>query len=73
MGNLGTECYVYKHDPRKYSRCENGIFVGYDKNSPAYMVCNATSGKVLKYRLLKFIEKSNVEKQNQTNVFFDES
>ncbi|PIK35791.1 hypothetical protein BSL78_27378 [Apostichopus japonicus] len=31
MGIFGSECYAYKHDPKKLdSRCEKGIFVGYD-------------------------------------------
>lgn len=67
MGIFGAECYAYKHDPKKLdSRCEKGICVGYDKNSPAYLVNHATSGKILKYRLLKFIKKSSSEKQTQT-------
>ncbi|KAJ8021027.1 hypothetical protein HOLleu_40781 [Holothuria leucospilota] len=52
MEIFGTECYAYKHDPKKIdSRCEKGIFVGYDKNIPANLVVyHASKGKVLKYR-----------------------
>ena len=39
MQKFGSVCYAYKQDKRKlHSRCDKGIFVGYDKNSPAYMV-----------------------------------
>lgn len=39
MQKFGQVCYAYKqHKGKLDSRCEKGIFVGYDKNSPAYMV-----------------------------------
>lgn len=39
MKIFGSECYAYKQDKKKLdSRCEKGIFVGYDKYSPAYNV-----------------------------------
>ncbi|PIK60597.1 hypothetical protein BSL78_02441 [Apostichopus japonicus] len=73
MGIFGSECYAYKHDPKKLdSRCEKGIFVGYDKNSPAYLVYHANSGKVSKNRLVKFCKKRGIEKQTQTDVLDDE-
>lgn len=52
-----------KLDPR----CEKGIFVGYSKNSPAYLVYNPQTGNVSKHRLVKFIRKSSVEQQTQTD------
>ena len=40
------------------SICEKGIYVGYDRNSPAYLVFYPESNRSLKHRLIKFI--SNV-------------
>ena len=51
---FGSECYAYIHDHKKLNpRCEKGIFVGYSKNSPAYLVYNNQTGKVSQHRLLK--------------------
>lgn len=49
------------------SRCEKGIFVGCDKNSPAYLVFYPDSGKVIKNRLVKFLTKSVTECHTQTD------
>ena len=69
MQKFGSECYAYKQDKRKLdSRCEKGIFVGYDKNSPAYMVYFPDTGKVQKHRLVKFVNKTNTERQTQTDM-----
>lgn len=46
----GSVCYAYKQNKRKLnSRCEKGIFVGYDKNSSDCMVCYPNSGQVQKH------------------------
>ena len=67
MKTFGSPCYAYKQDKKKLdSRCEKGIFVGYDKNSPAYLVFYPNTGKVVKNRLVKFITKSVSESQTQT-------
>lgn len=48
MQKFGSVCYTYKQlekgklDPR----CEEGIFVSYDKNSPAYLVYYPEKEKV---------------------------
>lgn len=51
-----------KLDPR----CDPGLFVGYDKNSPAYLVYHPDTEKVQKHRLVKFMHQVNMEKQTQT-------
>lgn len=39
MRVFGSECFAYKYDKKKLdTRCEKGVFVGYDKNSPAFLV-----------------------------------
>lgn len=62
MQKFGVACYAYIHDRGKLgkldSRCEKGIFVGYDKNSPAYMIYYPNSKKVQKCRLVEFVSKS---------------
>lgn len=58
MKIFGYECYVYQQDKKRLdSRCNKGIFVGYDKYSPAHNVYYPETGKVLKHRLVKFIPK----------------
>lgn len=38
-----------------------GIFVGCDKNSPAYMVYYPSNRKILKHRLVEFTSRINKE------------
>ena len=39
MNIFGSTCYAYKNSKKKLGlKCEKVIFVGYDKNSPAYLV-----------------------------------
>lgn len=67
MQKFGSVCYTYKQDKGKLdSRCDQGRFVGYDKNSPAYLVYHPDTEKVQKHRLVKFVNKVTVEKQTQT-------
>ena len=68
MQKFGSVCYAYKQlDKGKLDpRCEQGIFVGYDKNSPAYLVYYPEKEKVQKHRLVKFTIKAGIEKETQT-------
>jgi len=77
MRVFGSECYAYQQDKGKLDpRCKKGIFLGYDKGSSAYLVYFPKTGKVMKYRVVKFA-KSNwrvVEQQTQTGDFlYDDS
>ena len=38
MNIFGSTCYAYKNLKKLDLKCEKGIFVGYDRNSPAYLV-----------------------------------
>ncbi len=61
---FGLACYDYKHDKGKLdSRCEKGIFIGYDKNSPAYMIYYPDNKKIQKHRLVKFVSKMSAESE----------
>lgn len=73
MQKFGSVCYAYKHDKKKLdTRSEKGIFIGYDKNSPAYLVYYPERNKVQKHRLLKFVSKKTVEQQTQTVLTDDD-
>ena len=62
MNIFGSTCYAYKNLKKKLDpKCEKGIFVEYDRNSPAYLVFYPENNRVLKHRLIKFI--SNVTNQ----------
>ena len=68
MQRFGSECFAYKRDKGKLDpRSEKCVFIGYDKNSPAYMVYLPVSKKVQRHRLVKFVTKSGVEQQTQTH------
>ena len=62
MQKFGKVCYAYKRPKGKlHSRCERGIFVGYDKNSSAYMVYYLSNRKIQKHRLVEFMSRMNKE------------
>ena len=69
MRVFGSECYAYKQEKKKLDpRCTKGIFLGYDKLSPAYLVYFPEIGKVMKHRVVKFPSKSVNEKHTQTET-----
>ncbi len=69
MQKFGSECFVYVRDKRKLDpRCEKGVFIGYDKNSPAYIIYFPDTKRVQKHRVVKFVAKVGVEQQTQTNL-----
>lgn len=58
MKIFGSVCYAYKQNKKKFdSQCEKGVFVGYDKNNPAYLVFYPDSGKVIKKQVGKVSHK----------------
>lgn len=70
MWVFGSDCYAYKHDQKKLDpKGKKGIFVGYSKNSPAYLVYNPHSRRVSKHRLVKFIRKNSIDQQTQTDEY----
>ena len=56
---FGSVCYPYNHTSTKKldPRCGKGHFVGYDRNSPSYLVYYPENGKVLKHRIVTFTDK----------------
>ena len=69
MKVFGSKCYAYVEKKLKLDpRAKEGIFVGYDRCSPAYLVYFPTTGKVGKYRRVKFISKGkgmDISKQSE--------
>lgn len=67
MQKFGSICFAYKQEKGKLdSRCEQGVFIGYDKNSPAYLVYYPNTKKVQKHRLVKFATRTTKERETQT-------
>ena len=68
MRVFGSECSAYKQNKQKLDpRCTKGISLGYDNGSPAYLVYIPETGKVMKYRVVKFpTTRKGVEQQTQT-------
>ena len=67
MNIFGSACYACKHSKKKLDpSCKKGIFIGYDRNSPAYLVYYPENIRVLKHRQIKFID--NIAKQ-QTQTY----
>lgn len=63
MWIFGSECYAYSHNQKKLDpKCKKGIFEGYSKNSPAYLVYNLQTREVSKHRLVKFIKMNMNQK-----------
>ena len=58
LGNMhvfGSTCYAYVQNAKKLdARSKRGIFVGYDRESPAYLVYYPNANKVERVRCVKF-------------------
>ena len=55
MHIFGTTCYAYVQNTKKLdARSERGVFLGYDKGSPAYIVYIVESRAVKRVRCVKF-------------------
>eukprot|EP00794_Sanderia_malayensis_P019552 gene19552-21484_t len=73
MRTFGSECFAYKQKRSKLDdRCAKGIFLGYDKSSPSYLVFIPDTNKVMKYRVVKFPTKKAIEQQTQTEKVFSD-
>ena len=55
MNIFGTVCYAYVQEKKKlHPRSEKGLFLGYDKYSPAYFVYFPETHKIKKVRRVVF-------------------
>ena len=69
MRIFGSICYAYKQDKSKLDpRCTKGIFLGYDRSSPAYLVYFPETGKVMKHRVVKFTMPKECVREQQTQT-----
>ena len=70
MRVFGSRCFVLNQQRRKLdARADPGIFVGYDKGSPAYLIYDRKTGKVMRHRVMKFLDgnlKGNKRKVKQS-------
>ena len=56
MQPFGTRCFAYVESAKKLeARSREGIFLGYDKYSPAYLVYHPYTKKVSKVRNVRFV------------------
>jgi hypothetical protein len=72
MHVFGSTCYAFVQNPKKLeARSQKGIFIGYDKGSPAYLVFYPETNKVEKVRCVKFIDNFRAMKDDQDDVILD--
>ena len=69
---FGTVCYGYVQQTEKLdARAKQGIFVGYDKTSPAYLVYFPDSQTVKRIRCVSFTDRFNVDQPAQSSLHDD--
>ena len=71
---FGSKCYAYKSEgfSKLEPRCEEGIFVGYDEESPSFLVYFPNTQKVKKERQVKFTTNApevSVQESSPSDVF----
>ena len=70
---FGSICYTYEQKKSKLdNRSKQGIFVGYDRESPAYLVYHADTKRVLRSRCVKFTDSFVVPSSNVATTGLDE-
>ena len=58
MHIFGTTCYMYVEQKKKLDdRAVKGLFLGYDKGSPAYLIYFPENGTIRKSRNVRFTDK----------------
>ena len=76
MHIFGTVCYSYIQEKKKLDpRSERGIFLGYDTQSPAYLIYYPNKNDVKRVRCVKFTDKfpcENVEPVPEYRYIVDE-
>jgi hypothetical protein len=61
MHAFGSPCYAFIQNPKKLdARSRKGIFVGYDKDSPAYLVYYPETKQVKRVCCVKFIDNFQI-------------
>ena len=58
MHVFGSTCFAYVQKGKKLdARSKKGVFLGYDRESPAYLVYFPEENKVKRVRCVKFLEQ----------------
>ena len=66
MNIFGGICYAFIQDKKKLdARSEKGIFVGYDKGSPSYLVYFPECGVIKKVRCVRFTNMFEIDKPEE--------
>ena len=70
LHQFGTKCFAYIQIKKKLDpRAKQGIFVGYDGISPAYLLYFSNQNKVKRVRVVKFTDKIHNESEAATEQF----
>ena len=65
---FGSVCYAYEQEKKKLDpRCSEGLFVGYDKYSPSFLVYFPRTNTIGKYGTVKFTERFSSSRSYEAN------
>lgn len=68
MQIFGSTCYPTVQNPKKLEpRSKKGIFTGYDRDSPSYLVYDPETRAISKHRLVKFTSTDNRMPESDTD------
>ena len=68
MQIFGSTCYPTVQNPKKLEpRSKKGIFVGYDRDSPSYLVYDPDTRAISKHRLVKLTSTDNRMPESDTD------
>jgi len=69
MHVFGSICYAYvEHKSKLDARGERGVFVGYDRSSPAYLVYFSRRDEIRRVRCVRFTEKFEASDDVENDV-----
>ena len=69
MHVFGSACYAIVQNPKKLdARGQKGIFVGYDKGSPSYLVFFPETNRVERVRCVKFFDSLKAEQNDHEEI-----
>lgn len=73
LQKFGSVCFTYKQEgDNTDSGIEQGVFVGYDKYSPSYLVYYPDLNRVQKHKLVKFAVKTTMEEEVPASESYSE-
>ena len=65
MHVFGSRCFAYEQEKSKLDpRATEGVFIGYDKNSPAFLIYFPTTRSVRKVRCVRFTDVVPINDDN---------